>query len=264
MKEDECESCEDIMATSTATQNTERINQIEETQEREQHLYAGMMVENNLLKFQIDSGATCSVIPVHLLDPYVKMEHTDKVLVMFYTLCTSKKTFAIPFGRFCWLRMPMGSFLFQKFSNGSWHKHWEVDDILITGEGDSMQTAGEDHDRKLRLSLQRCRERNIKLNADIFKLRKQDVAYIGHLLTTAGLKVDPEKVRATTEMLPPTDTKGVQILVGMVNYLSKFYESLSDYCEILRQLTLKENLWEWTAVQEKAFQFSNTIGQRRS
>lgn len=39
----------------------------------------------------------------------------------------------------------------------------------------------------------------------------------------------------------------------MVNYLSKFYEHLSEDCEILRQLTHKENLWEWTDVQENAF-----------
>lgn len=62
------------------------------------------------------------------------------------------------------------------------------------------------------------------MNADKFKLRKQEVAYTGHLLTSEGLKVDPEKVRAITEMPPPTDVKGVQRLEGMVNYLSKFYE----------------------------------------
>lgn len=81
--QDECDSGEDIMTITMVTQNTERVNQIEETQQREQHLYAGMMVDNNLVKFQIDCGATCNVIPVHLFDPNVKMEHTDKVLVMY-------------------------------------------------------------------------------------------------------------------------------------------------------------------------------------
>lgn len=48
-----------------------------------------------------------------------------------------------------------------------------ADDILITREGDTMRSAGEEHDRKLRLFLQRCREKNIKLNPEKFKLRKQ-------------------------------------------------------------------------------------------
>lgn len=40
----------------------------------------------------------------------------------------------------------------------------------------------------------------------------------------------------------------------MVNYLSKFYDHLSDDCGILRQLTHKENMWEWTDAHEEAFQ----------
>lgn len=44
------------------------------------------------------------------------------------------------------------------------------------------------------------------------RLRKQEVPYIEHLLTAEGLKVDPEKVRAITDMSPPADVKGVQRL----------------------------------------------------
>lgn len=55
------------------------------------------------------------------------------------------------------------------------------------------------------------------MNAEKLKLRKQEVPYIRHLLTAEGLKADPEKVRAITVMPPPTDVKGVQRLVGMVN-----------------------------------------------
>ncbi|XP_023817326.1 uncharacterized protein K02A2.6-like [Oryzias latipes] len=54
-------------------------------------------------------------------------------------------------------------------------------------------------------------------------------------------------------MPAPTDVKGVQRLVGMINYLAKFYKHLSDDCEPLRQLTHKDSLWEWSDVQEDAF-----------
>lgn len=50
-----------------------------------------------------------------------------------------------------------------------------------------------------------------------------------------------------------TDVKGIQRLVGKVNYLSKFYLHLSDDCEILRQLTYRENMWEWIEMHEEAF-----------
>lgn len=86
-----------------------------------------------------------------------------------------------------------------------------------------------DNDRKLRLFLDRCRDRNIKLNADKFRLRQNEVPYIGHLLTSVGLKEDPEKVQAINEMPRPTDVKGVQRILGMVNYLSRFCRHLSDH-----------------------------------
>lgn len=171
-------------------------------------------------------------------------------------------TFATPFGRFRWLRMPMGISpapeVFQRklmqTLEGLPGVYIIADDVLITGEGATQEEAEKDHDEKVRGFLQRCRERDIKLNSEKFKLRQKEVPYIGHLLTAEGLRMDPEKARAIRDMPRPTDVKGIQRLVGMVNYLSKFYDHLSDDCEILRQLTRKENMWEWTDTQEGAFQ----------
>ena len=98
-----------------------------------------------------------------------------------------------------------------------------ADDVLITGQGETQDMAQRDHDEKLRLFLNRCKQKNIKLNSDKFKLRQKEATYIGHLLTADGLKIDPEKVRAIGHMPKPTDVKGVQRLLGMVNYLAKFY-----------------------------------------
>lgn len=167
-------------------------------------------------------------------------------------------TFATPFGRFRWLRMPMGISpapqVFQPQAlEGLPGIYLIADDVLITGEGETQETAYIDHDVKLRQFLNRCREKNIKLNSEKFRLRQQEVPYIGHLLTADGLRIDPEKIRAVRDMLKPTDVKGVQRLMGMVNYLSKFYKHLSDDCEILRQLSHKENMWEWTEIHDNAF-----------
>uniref|UniRef100_A0A3B3SK60 ribonuclease H n=1 Tax=Paramormyrops kingsleyae TaxID=1676925 RepID=A0A3B3SK60_9TELE len=128
-----------------------------------------------------------------------------------------------------------------------------ADDILITGEGDTMCLAHRDHDSKLTAFLQRCREKNIKLNMEKFRLRKNEVSYIGHLLTAEGVKIDPGKMTAITEMPRPADVKGVQRFLGMINYLSKFCNHLSDECELLRQLTHRDSMWDWTEMHEEAF-----------
>lgn len=170
-------------------------------------------------------------------------------------------TFATPYGRYRWLRMPMGISpvpeVFQRKLNqaleGSQGIYVIADNILITGEGATLEKANQDHDDKLRAVLNRCREKNIKLNAEKFQLRRSEVPYIGHLLTAEGLSVNPEKARAVRDMPRPTDVKGVQRFLGMINYLSKFCDHLSDGCEILRQLTHKDTIWEWSDAHERVF-----------
>lgn len=169
-------------------------------------------------------------------------------------------TFSTPFGRYRWLRMPMGispapEIFQQKLTQALEDMpglYIIADDVLITGQGETQEEAERDHDEKLRLFLDRCRQKNIKLNADKFRLRQKETTYIGHRLTADGLKADPEKVRAIVEMPAPTDVKAVQRLIGMVNYLAKFCPHLSDQCKVLRDLTHKDSEWDWTTQDEEA------------
>ena len=72
------------------------------------------------------------------------------------------------------------------------------------------------------------------------------------MLTDGGLKPDPGKIKAILEMPQPTDVAGVRRLVGFVNYLSKFLPMLSDVCEPLRKLTVKDAEWTWLDVHDQA------------
>ena len=170
-------------------------------------------------------------------------------------------TFSTPYRRYWWLRLPFGlsvSFeIFQKRVNQALEGLEGIlditDDILIYGVGKDLKEATEDHDRHLKALLQRCRERGMALNKDKLKLRRQEVAFMGHLFTNNGLKIDPDKARTVQEMTPPTDTEGVQRLNGFVNYLSKFLPQLADVMEPLRRLTRKDTEWTWSEEQDKAF-----------
>ena len=71
-----------------------------------------------------------------------------------------------------------------------------ADDILVGGIGDTMWDAIVGHDVKIRKLLTRCQERNIKLNKQKVFFKQAEVPYIGHLLTSEGVKEDPSKVEA--------------------------------------------------------------------
>ena len=77
----------------------------------------------------------------------------------------------------------------------------------------------------------------MKLNKEKVKFKLKEVTFIGHVVTSEGLKPDTEKVKAVVQMPNPTDVQGVQRFIGFVNYRSKFLPGLSDKCKPLRRLT---------------------------
>ena len=129
-----------------------------------------------------------------------------------------------------------------------------ADDLLITSQGDTKEEADKDHDANLVRLLQRCRERNIRLSKAKFDFKCPQVTFIGHLLSSEGVKPDPKKIAAIVNIETPVDFQGAQRFIGMVKYLSKFLSSLSELCQPLRKLTHKDAEWLWTQEQEHAFQ----------
>ena len=121
--------------------------------------------------------------------------------------------------------------------------HNIADDILIIGQGETEEDAVRDHDENMIRLLKRCREKNLKLNPEKFKLKLSEVPYRGHLLTSSNLKPDPEKVHAVKEMPIPDDAtrgekvKAVQHFLSFVNYLAKFLPKLFDACQLATQKT---------------------------
>ena len=72
-----------------------------------------------------------------------------------------------------------------------------MDDILIHAPTTEM------HNTRLQQVLQRCRDKNLKLNPRKTKLCTNEVEYIGHTLTDNGAKIGEDTVRAVLEMPEP-------------------------------------------------------------
>ena len=114
-----------------------------------------------------------------------------------------------------------------------------MDDIIIHGSNTA------ERDAPLRAVLQRSRDSNLRLKKSKCYIQQSEVKFHGHVFSQDGLKTDPEKVRAIVEMPRPTDKAGVQRLLGMVNYVSKFIPNLSDLTTRLRTLLHQDVLWHW-------------------
>lgn len=146
--------------------------------------------------------------------------------------------FNTPFGRYKYLRLPMGISVAPEIYQRAMSDMFQdiegveiiMDDILIHG------STLEIHNQRLKKVLQRCREKNLKLNPQKTKLCTNEVEYIGHKLTDKGLQISDDKVKAILDMPEPTSIENVRTFLGMVTYLSKFLPNLSTFTEPLRQL----------------------------
>ena len=160
-----------------------------------------------------------------------------------------------PLGRVRWKRLPFGLVcrpeIFQRI----------MDQMLESIPGafaiaDDVLIAGRDvphHDVILREALQKATEYNLRLNMKKCLIRQPSVPYVGHLVTSEGLKPDPQKVAAVQEMPVPQNKEDVKRFIGFVTYLSKFIPNLSEIDAPLRQMTKSDVEFQWQPSQQTAF-----------
>ena len=129
---------------------------------------------------------------------HIKLGNESSMLTSFWT----------PFGRY---HLPFGLTSAPEVFQCKQHEVLEglhgmeviVDDILVYGCGKTQEEAVKDHDENLIELLKRAQNANLKLNKKKLKLKMTEVSYMGHLLTSTGLKPDPEKIKAVTKMKRP-------------------------------------------------------------
>ena len=171
-------------------------------------------------------------------------------------------TFNTPVGRMKWNRMPFGiSVAPEEFQRridesleGLGGTKAIADDILIWGDGNTIEEATSNHDARLSALLERCQQKHIKLNVDKFQLRKTELSYMGVTLTDKGVKPDPRKQDSIQAMPAPTNKEEVRRLLGDVTYLSRFSEDLSTKSAPLRTLLKNDVAFTWEANEQQAFE----------
>lgn len=123
---------------------------------------------------------------------------------------------------------------------------------MIAGYSNTPTEWQADHDRDVRAFLDRCREKNLKLNKNKGSLKQHEVSFIGHILTPQGLKRESHKVKAIFDMPDPTAAQSQLRFLGMMNYLAKFLPRLSEETEVLRRLTETYAQWCWFPTHAQA------------
>ncbi|GJW15521.1 putative reverse transcriptase domain-containing protein [Tanacetum coccineum] len=78
--------------------------------------------------------------------------------------------------------------------------------------------------------------------------------FLGHLIDSQGLHVDPAKIEAVKNWTSPTTPTEVRQLLGLADYYRRFIEGFSKIAKPLTKLTQKNKNYIWGEEQESAFQ----------
>ena len=101
-----------------------------------------------------------------------------------------------------------------------------------------------EHDNRLRKVLLKVRESGLKLNKNKCQFRKNSIVFLGHIIFSEGIRVDPSKTDAITKMSVPQSLAELQRFLGMVNYLGKFIPNLAEVTGPLRALLKKPLIYK--------------------
>jgi hypothetical protein len=118
-----------------------------------------------------------------------------------------------------------------------------INDILVYSQNE------EAHENHLRLVLQ-------KLQSVIFSkcdFWLKEVAFLGHIITNGGIKVDPGKISEILNWKQPTDVSKIRSFLGLAEYYRRFIEGFSKIVKPLTSLLEKGKEFKWDEACQKCF-----------
>ncbi|GJX43903.1 putative reverse transcriptase domain-containing protein [Tanacetum coccineum] len=80
------------------------------------------------------------------------------------------------------------------------------------------------------------------------------VQFLGHLIDSQGLHVDPAKIEAVKNWASPTTPTEIRQFLGLAGYYRRFIKDFSKIAKSLTELTQKNKKYIWGEDQESAFQ----------
>ena len=74
---------------------------------------------------------------------------------------------------------------------------------------------------------------------------KPEVTYLGHIISTDGLKHFPHEVKAVSELPSPSKVSELKTFLGLVNHYAKFLPDSATKLALLYKFLKHEEPWNW-------------------
>ena len=120
--------------------------------------------------------------------------------------------------------------------NRVFHEHLDkffqvfIDDILI------YSRTTEEHDKHLHLVLQCLQENKLYGKLSKCSFYQSRIHYLGHVISSEGISMDPTTVEAIVEWPTPTSVKDVHSFMGLAGYYRRFIKGFSKISNLITKL----------------------------
>ncbi|KAG1924662.1 hypothetical protein F2P79_026017 [Pimephales promelas] len=168
-----------------------------------------------------------------------------------------KTAFNTPRGHFEYLVMPFGlsnsPAVFQALVNDVLRDMVDqfiyvyLDDILI------FSSSLQEHVQHVRRVLQRLLENGLFVKAEKCDFHAQSVPFLGYIVSSEGMRMDPEKIKAVVDWPSPDSRKALLRFLGFANFYRRFIRNFSQLVAPLTALTSPRTAFRWSDSAEAVF-----------
>ena len=106
-----------------------------------------------------------------------------------------------------------------------------IDDILI------YSSSREEHEQHLRSVLHTLKNNQLYAKFSKCEFWLDSVAFLGHVVSAEGIKVDPKKIEVIQNWPRPTSVIEIRSFLGLAGYYHRFVEGFSSIASPLTRLT---------------------------
>lgn len=177
----------------------------------------------------------------------IRVHADSEELTTFRTRYGAYKCKVLPFG------LTNGPATYQRYMNDILFDYLDdfctayLDDILIYS--DNLL----EHDMHVNKVLARLDAAGLQADIKKCEFNVMSTKYLGFIISTDGIRVDPEKVRVIEEWKPPGTVKGIQSFLGFCNFYRRFIRDYGKIARPLIELTKKDFPFRFSSTCMTAF-----------
>ncbi|GJU26805.1 putative reverse transcriptase domain-containing protein [Tanacetum coccineum] len=123
-----------------------------------------------------------------------------------------------------------------------------IDDILIYSK------SKDEHKEHLKTILELLKKEKLYAKFSKCDFWLESVQFLGHVIDSKGVHVDPAKIEAIKNWATPTTPSEVRQFLGLAGYYQRFIEGFTLISKPLTKLTQKNKKYEWSEDKEEAFE----------